>query len=764
MKPRFKAWRTATVVLVIAALFIPGAQAMQPAGNIVAPFDDEESGFAPSGVYDFRAATFGTGLTECPQAGLPKDQPKPLDLREKDRVEQLGDNGNDRRANQDYSCLPQDETSIAVNPREPRNLVGGANDYRPGYGASGFYASTDNGTHWYDGVLPVPTLRSGEVFDGGGDPAVVFDRAGVVYYAGLGFNRTNDTNGVFVNRSTNGGFTWSRPCVPFGSATPATDQNAVCGGLGDPRQPGDGVVNFYQDDDGLLNGSVPTNDKEYIAAGPRPSGTAPTCFTPITRTPTACNPAVVGIDRLYVTWSIFSAAGSAQIYVSYSDDQARSWSSPKRINGSAAFCSPGGRANNECADNQGSTPTVSPVTGALYVSFINGDTEDEDQYVVVRSYDGGTTFQGPFFATPIFDVNYPRPVNGRADCAVRGQGSTRAVLTNSCFRVNSYGRLVVDRRGGAFADDLYLVIDDNRNGTIASSNVDVFFFKSNDGGTTWIGPTRVNDDPSTAPADRDCGRNTNSIRGDASKCPKNVYGNDQWFPWIDIGEQGDLNVVFHDRRLDLNSAGSEWPASRSRPGNYLAWFWGAQCRVTTPDSRECTAPTATVISQPGGPVNPGAGPVPGSSQSSFPFRNFTISDVPSNLDYSFRAGLFMGDYNNVAVSSRSDRGNADRSNADRGDAGSQAYAMWTDARNGRSSKDQAGRNPACEQSDVFVDSYGARNGGGADKAKGTDSLFLVTPCPSQAADKGNRGHGDDHGSHGDDHGSHGDNGHGRGGK
>ena len=51
---------------------------------------------------------------------------------------------------------------------------------------------------------------------------------------------------------------------------------------------------------------------------------------------------VVGSDRLYVTYSLFSEDGSAQIYFEYSDDQARSWSAPKLINGSGAFCAPGG--------------------------------------------------------------------------------------------------------------------------------------------------------------------------------------------------------------------------------------------------------------------------------------------------------------------------------------------------------------------------------------------------------------------------------------
>jgi hypothetical protein len=139
--------------------------------------------------------------------------------------------------------------------------------------------------------------------------------------------------------------------------------------------------------------------------------------------------------------------------------------------------------------------------------------------------------------------------------------------------------------------------------------------------------------------------------------------------------------------------------------------------VTKDDSRQCVAPEAQTIEQPTEPINPGPGPVPGQDQGSFPLRNFGISNVPSNMDYSFRAGLFMGDYNNVAVRS------------------SRAYGFWTDARNGRSSREQFGRNPACEQADVFLDAYSARNAPSESKARPTDDLFLRTECA--AASGGN---------------------------
>jgi hypothetical protein len=729
-------------VVVCLAMWGPGASA-----NLeLFQGDDNDEPAVVSGAIDFKDVSYGTTITECPQSGKIDEQPKPLDRREKDEAEKKTAGGNDRRTNQDYSCLPQDETAIDRNPNSPSNLVAGANDYRLGWGTSGFYSSTDNGEHWYDGITPFPSLPSGDNLDGGGDPVTVFDRAGIAYYAQINFNRTDDTSGVWVNRSTNGGFTWTRPCVPIQVAPPPNEQSR-CGGAGDPRFPGDGTVAFQQDNDSVLNGSVPGYDKEWITAGPRPAGVSPTCFTPLAHAVTPCADGIVGVDRLYVTYSLFSGAGSAQIFLSYSDDQARSWSPAKLINGSGTFCASGGRPNNGCDDSQGSEPTVNPTTGQLWVGFINGDTTDEDQYLVVTSTDGGQTFSQPSRVDTLYDVNEPRGVNGRADCTARGQGSTRAVLTNTCFRADPiFNAIVADKRGGDFANDVYVTLYDNRNGTIRSSNNDVFFYKSTDGGTTWIGPTRVNDDKSDTPANRDCGRNTNSIRGNSANCPAVNTGNDQFFPYVTMDQDGNLNVSFHDRRLDTTSTASEWPTSRTEPGNYLVWYWGAQCRISTTATvgpgdtsvpaaaKQCVAPEAVVNPSAVTGFNPGAGPIPGNGQNSatLPFRNFQISDWGTNFDYSFRAGLFAGDYSGNTAGSRDPNGKESNKTA----------AFWTDARNGRGSGGpvnlQPGRNPICEQSDVFFSQYDSSNAGKGAKGKAQDSvdLFSSTPCPADIKDKG----------------------------
>jgi hypothetical protein len=162
-------------------------------------FADDQATTVMSGPLDMRDVSPNTTLTECPQAGLSGNGAQPLNSHRQDNAEQKSA-GTDRRANQDFSCMPQDETAVDQNPKFRNNAIAGANDYRLGWGTSGFYSTTDKGAHWYDGITPFPSLPSGQNLDGGGDPAIVFDRAGVAYYAQINFNRTDDTSGVWPVR------------------------------------------------------------------------------------------------------------------------------------------------------------------------------------------------------------------------------------------------------------------------------------------------------------------------------------------------------------------------------------------------------------------------------------------------------------------------------------------------------------------------------------------------------------------------------------
>ena len=72
--------------------------------------------------------------------------------------------------------------------------------------------------------------------------------------------------------------------------------------------------------------------------------------------------------------------------------------------------------------------------------------------------------------------------------------------------------------------------------------------------------------------------------------------------------------------------------------------------------------------------------------------------------------------------------------------GNRAATVWTDARNGRGSGApttvEPGRNPICEQSDVFFDTFSALSGGGNSQGSANNlTPFLVTPCPAATQDK-----------------------------
>src|SRR6266540_1723561 len=144
------------MVLFVAAAVLLSLLAVS--GGSAADGDGNKAEQAMSGTAELRDIELGHFLTECPQAGRGLDpKPKPLDRRAKDAVEKKSEGGDDRRANQDYSCFPQDENSISINPTNGRNIVAGANDYRLGTGSSGFYATTDGGNSWYDGIIPFPS-------------------------------------------------------------------------------------------------------------------------------------------------------------------------------------------------------------------------------------------------------------------------------------------------------------------------------------------------------------------------------------------------------------------------------------------------------------------------------------------------------------------------------------------------------------------------------------------------------------------------------
>jgi hypothetical protein len=274
----------------------------------------------------------------------------------------------DVTVNQDTAAAPQNETAIAVDPNNPDRIVAGANDYVTrtwscfiddtpcsalGDAYSGTYFSNDGGQTWcctstdpdhLGTLIPGVEHLTGGPYDAGGDPAVAWDSAGNVYYAGLGFNRTSAPNTVTVSKGTfdgGGNLSWGDPTFIGATTSPST-----------------------------------LNDKEWIAVDHNTSS----AFQ----------------DRIYVTWTrfLFNASNGAYkqspIFFVSSSDGGATFTAPKSISGNVLY-------------GQGSRPVVGE-DGSLYV-FWDGSTrlQSLNSTWVVKSTDGGATWSKPIAISALTD-------------------------------------------------------------------------------------------------------------------------------------------------------------------------------------------------------------------------------------------------------------------------------------------------------------------------------------------------------------------------
>jgi hypothetical protein len=159
---------------------------------------------------------------------------------------------------------------------------------------------------------------------------------------------------------------------------------------------------------------------------------------------------------------------------------------------------------------QGSVPTVGP-DGDVYVAWIFGF-----QIQVDRSTDGGVTWGSD--ETVSFVSPLPSPLPGAS------------------FRVNSFPTIAVDRSGGPHHGNIYVAWADAQG---VGLGPDILFSRSVDEGATWSPPIRVSDDTNQS------------------------Y---QWFPWMSVGPDGGIDIVFFDRRETPGSTRFHTFMARSTDG------------------------------------------------------------------------------------------------------------------------------------------------------------------------------------------------------
>jgi hypothetical protein len=287
-----------------------------------------------------------------------------------------------------FGCTtPQNETTVAVNPRNPLNVVAGANDYRIccdftglNDATGGAYYSFDGGNTWGNVMVPGLTAETGgqgnfKRVDSAGDPAMAFGPDGTLYYANIVFSRVTFASGVAVSTSTDGGRTWSAP-------------NMLA----------------YTDAGNFIN------DKEWIAAGPN--------------------------GELVVTWTRFNLGPrqlgyrESPIVMALSRDGGKTWN----------------RQGSPVSDrahpfDQGSMPAFAP-DGTLYVAYEGASPASgysQDQTVIARSTDLGQTFTNTEVGRVYDDL----------DCYPSFAGSP--TLSGEHFRLNGYPSFSIDPTNGRLA-------------------------------------------------------------------------------------------------------------------------------------------------------------------------------------------------------------------------------------------------------------------------------------------------------------------------
>jgi hypothetical protein len=415
----------------------------------------------------------------------------------------------------------QNETSIAEDTFHPDNLVASFNDYRRGDGNCYGAFSRDGGQSWTDTTIPMG-FTNGATFGGvareywqaGGDTAVAWDTRGNAYFQCMVFMRgpgtTNNpdlSSAVYVFRSTgNNGASWNFPGHP--------------------------AVETFTQNPAILN------DKPYMTVDNHVG-------SPFR-------------DRIYVTWTVFAADGSAYIYEVHSSDYGQTFSAPVVVSTTSPLCVNtfgAGTPNGTCNENQFSDPFTGP-DGTLYVAYDNfnnslSDANDNhNQILLSKSTDGGNTF-----SPPVLVANY----NDLPDCATYqgGQDAGRACVPEkgssmtSVFRATNYPSGAVNPLNGAVVVTFGSYI--NKDSNPANGCVPTGFAASGNNAYTGVKTVGACNNKILESISTNGGASFNGTVTDPTtltvvSSAKGQQATDQWWQWAAFTKDGKLAVSYYDRQ------------------------------------------------------------------------------------------------------------------------------------------------------------------------------------------------------------------------
>ena len=364
----------------------------------------------------------------------------------------------------------QNETPLAVNPKNSQNLITGNNDWNYNDGC-GVNASFNGGKTWTktlpDGFIPGVTRFTNDPTeigtgdgDFGGDPAVAFGPDGTAYFACFSYNGLSTM--LLLSRSRDGGITWTAgihadPSQPLTLVSAFNGQGISKGSNGQfPDHEamwvgGDGTIYVTWAQFHGFGGNSPI----WISS----SGDGGDSFT----RPVKVSSGNIRSDQdarivtdengvAYVTFdnAIQGGKGTA-MYVSKSTDQGKTWSTPFQF---ALFTNPVCLFPPYCFNISGGqfrgpgsypAPAYDPVRRRLYVAFADIRTDNLARiYLTYASVDDLTKWSTP---TPVADI----PVgdrfaaelgiapNGRIDVAFYDRSYTNNSMVDLTYATSSDG-------------------------------------------------------------------------------------------------------------------------------------------------------------------------------------------------------------------------------------------------------------------------------------------------------------------------------------
>ncbi len=337
------------------------------------------------------------------------------------------------------------ETSIAINPLNPLNLVAGAN-------ISNYYYSTDGGNTWVCG-----TLKSKE-YGVWGDPCLIFDSKGNSYFFHLAvpsFDKFIDR--IVCQKSTDGGNSWYEPGTYTGHNPPKQQDKEWA--IADPFRKDYIYVSWTQFD--KYESTKPGDSSNIMFSYSSDAGNSWSPAIRINQNAGDCHdssntvegavPCVGPNGEIYAGWS-----GPLGIIFNKSTDGGKTWLSEDKL-----VCeSPGGW----CYDIEGlwrcnGLPCTacdisnSPYKGNIYINFSDRRYGENDVDIfLAKSTDGGNT--------------WVEPVRVNTDA----QGNKKQQFMSW---------MSVDPLTG----NVYIIFYDRRN--YNDTKTDVYLARSTDGGSTF---------------------------------------------------------------------------------------------------------------------------------------------------------------------------------------------------------------------------------------------------------------------------------------